>query len=249
MTIIRVEKRKSYLVMDKTGLDDEKLSFKAKGLLTYLLSKPDNWHCYREHLAKVGPDGLTAVRSGLKELRDAGYLEKRPIRGDDGKIEEWESILREQPKTPKLREVDQKVENPPAGYHTRWKSHQHNKYLCLIINELEIEEEEEAGNFLKKFSQKFDQIFKKELSLELFEKMAKLSFSSSILLKAIYLAEVNADQPAYILRILQDWQKQKLTNVIEVEKYIEKRKSSSKPGAYASDQSVNVDEMEANGWQ
>ena len=86
MSIIRVDKKQNFVVMDKTGLEDPNLSFKAKGLLAYLLSKPDNWYCHSKHLAKVGQDGISAVKSGLKELREQGYLEKRKIRDKKGKI-------------------------------------------------------------------------------------------------------------------------------------------------------------------
>lgn len=98
MGIVRVRKRENpYVQIDKTGLNDDRLSFKAKGMLAYLLSKPDNWNVSRNQLAKVGADGISSVRSGLKELRDYGYLEKRPVKDGKGRIVEWESIIYEVP--------------------------------------------------------------------------------------------------------------------------------------------------------
>ena len=121
--------------------------------------------------------------------------------------------------------------------------------LIKLLNKTEEEEGIDAKKFFEKVSFKFSQIFRQDLSVELFIKLLELSSSSEVLMKAIDLAEENADQPSYILRILQDWERQKLTNVKDIEKYIEKRKASSKPGAYVSDQSISVDEMEANGWK
>lgn len=95
--IIRVVHNKNYVVMNKTGLEDKNLSFKAKGLLAYLLSKPDNWKVNINHLAKIGPDGKTSVESGLKELEENKYLYRIKKRNKEGKFE-WESIVSEIPR-------------------------------------------------------------------------------------------------------------------------------------------------------
>jgi len=76
-------------------LRDPDLSYKAKGLLAYILSQVDDWEVYQEQLAEVGPDGTTAVRSVLQELRDAGYLERKEKRGDDGTYSGYEYIVYE----------------------------------------------------------------------------------------------------------------------------------------------------------
>ncbi len=83
--------------MNKTGLEDKNLSFKAKGLLAYLLSKPDNWKVNINHLAKIGPDGKTSIESGLKELEENKYLYRIKKRNKEGKFE-WESIVSEIPR-------------------------------------------------------------------------------------------------------------------------------------------------------
>lgn len=64
---------------------DGRLSFKARGILTYLLSMPDNWKISATNLAKVGGCGRDAIESGLKELEDAGYIKRWYHRGQDGK--------------------------------------------------------------------------------------------------------------------------------------------------------------------
>ncbi|MBO5459690.1 MAG: hypothetical protein J5981_05515, partial [Lachnospira sp.] len=75
--IIRIKKRPSnFVMMDKTFLEDNRLSFKAKGILAYLLSKPDNWKVIVQDLVKYSTDGKASVYTGLKELKEYGYYEK-----------------------------------------------------------------------------------------------------------------------------------------------------------------------------
>ncbi|MCB2300434.1 helix-turn-helix domain-containing protein [Clostridium tagluense] len=96
MATIRVQKNKDYSVISNVGLNDSSLSFKAKGILAYLLSKPDDWTCQVQDLSKNATDGRDSVYAGLKELRGNGYLIKRPIKVN-GKVSEWEEILFETP--------------------------------------------------------------------------------------------------------------------------------------------------------
>lgn len=99
MSTIRVEKNKDnpYVVINKIGLNDENLSWKAKGILGYLLSKPDDWKCQIKDLIKHSKDKRDATYSGLRELRENGYMIKRPIKDNKGKIIEWEEIIYEVP--------------------------------------------------------------------------------------------------------------------------------------------------------
>lgn len=97
--VIRVKKRPSrYVMIDKTFLEDDRLSFKAKGILAYLLSKPDNWKVIVGDLVKRSKDGRDSVYTGLKELKECGYYEKNPIRNENGTIVRYESIVFEVPK-------------------------------------------------------------------------------------------------------------------------------------------------------
>ncbi|MBA1337203.1 MAG: hypothetical protein HPY66_3640 [Firmicutes bacterium] len=98
MSIVRVHKKENpYVIIDKTGVSDTRLSWKARGLLCYLLSKPDDWKVNVKHLANQGPDGERATRSGLKELERYGYMVTRPVRDDKGRITEWEHNIFEIP--------------------------------------------------------------------------------------------------------------------------------------------------------
>ncbi len=97
MTIIRVEKREDYAVLPNAVLNDERLSWEARGLLSYLLSKPNHWRVNSRALVKAGPAGRDKVQRILRELEEHGYLERRRTRGPDGKFF-WESVVREAPR-------------------------------------------------------------------------------------------------------------------------------------------------------
>ncbi len=64
---------------------DPELSFKATGVLIYILSKPDHWHTSTAHLATIKREGLDAIRTALAELRHAGYVRTRRYQDDRGR--------------------------------------------------------------------------------------------------------------------------------------------------------------------
>ena len=86
MTTIRVDKNREnpYVMIDKTTVQDKTLSWKARGILAYLLSLPDNWVVYISEMKNHAPDGEASLRSGMHELETAGYLTKSQERNDTG---------------------------------------------------------------------------------------------------------------------------------------------------------------------
>ena len=103
MAIVRGirEREKPYFVMIKKPLGDKGLSWKAKGLLSYLLSKPDDWKTYIEQLVKESSDGRASVRAGIKELIDAVYIVRGDrVRGERGFLQEYEYFVFEEPSKP-----------------------------------------------------------------------------------------------------------------------------------------------------
>lgn len=97
--IVRVRKRSSpYATIDKRFLSDPRLSWKAKGLLTYLLSKPDDWKVIISDLVRQSTCKEAAVRSGLKELGRFGYLLRvRVADRRSGRFKTWEMTVFETP--------------------------------------------------------------------------------------------------------------------------------------------------------
>lgn len=96
--IIRVKRLPSNFVqMHKAFLEDMNLSYKAKGILAYLLTKPDGWIARVSDLMKHGRDGRESIYNGLKELQEHGYYQKQQIRNDRGRFSHWESTICEIP--------------------------------------------------------------------------------------------------------------------------------------------------------
>lgn len=117
-TMIRVSKKTSFAVIDKTCLNDENLSWKAKGLLCYLLSLPDDWQIYQEELSKHAKDGLDSTRSAIKELIDNKYISRTRERDKKGHLKEYSYTVFEAPtdienvETSENKEFEPKRENP-----------------------------------------------------------------------------------------------------------------------------------------
>lgn len=111
-TIFRVVKDREnpYVMMDKRPLENPALSFKAKGILAYLLSRPDGWEVNVPDLVNRSTDGPSAIRSGLKELRAAGHVVYNRARDDKMHITKWIIEVHERPVTFVPNELSQQVE-------------------------------------------------------------------------------------------------------------------------------------------
>jgi len=97
--IIRVQKDKNnpYVVVNKQFVEAIDLSWKAKGILLYLLSLPDEWLIYETELATHSKDNISSLRSGMKELIDCHYIHRKRIRNPNGKFSIYEYIVTETP--------------------------------------------------------------------------------------------------------------------------------------------------------
>ena len=97
MAVFRIEKNRNYTVMSNYHLRDQSISCKACGLLSKMLALPDDWDYTTRGLAAICKDGLDSIRSALKELEGAGYLERRQLRDDHGRMADVEYIIYETP--------------------------------------------------------------------------------------------------------------------------------------------------------
>ena len=89
MTVMKTFKNKNYTVMSNTHLRDKNLSLKAKGLLSVMLSLPDNWNYSIAGLVAICKENETAIKSALNELKKNGYLivnKLKPSKATKGKI-------------------------------------------------------------------------------------------------------------------------------------------------------------------
>lgn len=112
-TVFRVQKTKDFTVMSNHHLRNREMSLKAKGLLTLMLSLPDEWDYTQEGLATLNHDGVCAISGAIDELIKFGYLERNELRGENGQYKGMEYIIHEQPITPKPEEP--KAEKPATG--------------------------------------------------------------------------------------------------------------------------------------
>ncbi len=103
MAIMRFQKGKKnpYFMVHNSTISDSRLSNKAKGLLCYILSKPDNWYVSYNDLIKSSTDGIKSIRSTIKELISAGYLERSQFRNDNGQFGYYDLTIYEKPQKPK----------------------------------------------------------------------------------------------------------------------------------------------------
>ena len=92
MAIIRAKKNKNYTTMSNFHLRDGRLSLKAKGLMSIILSLPDNWNYSIEGLVSICKENKTAVNNALKELKDCGYVKVDKIMPDKTKSKKIEYI-------------------------------------------------------------------------------------------------------------------------------------------------------------
>ena len=101
MAVYRVQRTRDYTVMSNYHLKDKGLTFKSKGLLSMILSLPEEWNYTTRGLASICKEGVDAIGSALKELETAGYIVRRQLRGTNGRITDIEYIIYEQPQPKK----------------------------------------------------------------------------------------------------------------------------------------------------
>lgn len=99
MAIIRQKREKHFSIVSNEVLNDKRLSFKARGLLVYMLSMKDDWKFYTKELAEHSErDGIKSIRSALNEIEAMGYLERTQTRGKHGHFEEQDWKLLDTPR-------------------------------------------------------------------------------------------------------------------------------------------------------
>ena len=100
MAVFRVERTKNYTVMSNLHLQNRRLSLKAKGLLSQMLSLPENWDYTLAGLAAINPDGRDSIRSAVAELERAGYVVRSRRVDAQGRFAGNEYVIYESPPSP-----------------------------------------------------------------------------------------------------------------------------------------------------
>ena len=112
MAVFRINKTRDYTVMSNHHLRNTSLSLKAKGLLSLMLSLPDNWDYTTKGLASICKDGIDSICSAVKELEQNGYIVRERVRNDKGQLTTIEYTILEQPETALPEQEKPERENP-----------------------------------------------------------------------------------------------------------------------------------------
>jgi len=112
LAVFRVEKTKDYTVMANHHLRNTQLSLKAKGLLSLMLSLPENWDYTTKGLSCICKDGIDSINATVKELEEQGYVVRKRIRNEKGQLTSIEYTILEKPQLIDTSEFQPKPENP-----------------------------------------------------------------------------------------------------------------------------------------
>ena len=138
MSVFRINKTNKYTVMSNFHLQDKNLSYKAKGLLSYMLSLPEDWDYSINGLVAVSKEGTTAIRNILTELKENGYLIIEKNQNDKGQYD-YEYQIYEIPHTQKgdmdLGDTDNGIQQNTNKQNTKNKD-KIDKTINSIISEL-----------------------------------------------------------------------------------------------------------------
>ena len=141
MAVCRIEKTKDYTVMANHHLRNKGLSLKAKGLLSLMLSLPEDWDYTVKGLAYICKDGIDSINGAIKELETTGYMHRQRVRNDRGQLTTTEYTIREYPQNMGGDTFPAEVlpaqespilENPTQAMPIQEEPHQLNTYLQTI---------------------------------------------------------------------------------------------------------------------
>ena len=132
MAVFRIDKTRDYTVMSNHHLRNTELSLKAKGLLSLMLSLPDNWDYTTKGLARICKDGVDSICAAVRELEEHGYVIRERVRGANGQLGSIEYTILEKPAEPSPErenpvQVKPILENPVLGKPEQENPAQSNK--------------------------------------------------------------------------------------------------------------------------
>lgn len=147
MAIFRIEKTKNYTVLSNYHFKEKNMSLKAKGLLSLMLSLPDDWNYSVAGLVALSKDGKDSVMSALSELEKFGYLHREKVVNEKGQFNGVEYTIYEQPQetfpvagnqiSDNQNSEKQNAEKPPQ-LNTKLTNNLKNKVLYDINNYIHI---------------------------------------------------------------------------------------------------------------
>jgi hypothetical protein len=133
MAVFRVEKNKGYTVMSNHHLRNRDLTLKAKGLLSQMLSLPEDWDYTLAGLSHINREKIDAIREAVRELERAGYIQRSRERDEKGRLRGADYVIYEQP--PPISDLptleNPTLDNPTQGKPTQENPTQLNKKLSM----------------------------------------------------------------------------------------------------------------------
>ena len=120
MAVFRVERNKGYTVMSNHHLRNKELTLKAKGLLSQMLSLPEDWDYTLAGLSQINREKIDAIREAIKELERAGYIVRSRERDEKGRLRGADYVIYEQPHTEPTPDLPT-LENPTLDNPTQEK--------------------------------------------------------------------------------------------------------------------------------
>ena len=114
MAVFRVERNTGYTVMSNHHLRNKELTLKAKGLLSQMLSLPEDWDYTLAGLSHINREKIDAIREAVKELEKAGYIVRSRERDEKGRLRGADYVIYEQPQ-PREPEAATSDEQPTSG--------------------------------------------------------------------------------------------------------------------------------------
>lgn len=229
MGIFRVSKNNDFVVMDKTSLRDDRLSWKAKGLHAYMLSMPDDWTFYDNELSNHARDGKDALKSAIKELSAHGYMSRQRVRLEDGTFR-YETTVTEKPVPVKPATENPVTDNPPTE-----KPLTDNPQLLnndvpnneLLNNNLPEEKEEGPAHFesITLFENQFGRL-SPHIQESILAWIDDFEDGDAVVKLAMEQAlEMNVRNWKYVNNTLRDWAKKKARNVSDAKALIQEFES------------------------
>ena len=142
MAVFRVEKNRGYTVMSNHHLRNKDLSLKAKGLLSQMLSLPEDWDFTLKGLSLINREQIDAIRAAIRELEQAGYIVRSRERDSQGRLRGADYVIYEQPQpvpdSPTLE--NPMLDNPTQEKPTLGKPTQLNKIYQVKKNQLRMDQ-------------------------------------------------------------------------------------------------------------
>lgn len=170
MSVFKIEKNKNYTVMSNYYLQDKNLSYKAKGLLSFMLSLPDNWDYSLNGLCSISKESRDGIRSILKKLQDKHYLEIEKVRGNKGYFE-YNYLIYEKPKlnNPDM-EIPTQINTKIINTNKKYKIDKTKKYFlcCDLTQELiKLKYIDSSNNDLSLYDELFEELLNKYSFIDL----------------------------------------------------------------------------------